>query len=335
MAIHSVNDLIETLRRHELLQPEQLHDVGASFSDPEALVGELVRREWLTTYTADMLLDRIKQPTHTELIDQLTGGEYNQTVKANTPWYGGSIARQLGIFVIVSLLIGLALKMILDVPVGWALFWGFVLYRVAWNPWDLIDRSCAGCGCAFFSVTTATAFFLNWGAGQDLLQALSWGILPGIIVVLVAYAPRAFASTRADNRLHERLLKIPALTTEEARKQADKIFAHARMCRFTETPPVEYGMIAKLGPLLKELFTRFDRVKFLHAEGYSPDEVRFSRDALKPSRFLVGYVQLNYYQWVSCETAVKPHEDTIYVIDGRKHAGCGFVMREREVPEIT
>lgn len=336
--IKSVDDLVAALERHHLLTPEQqailANELRPAFPDLEACTTELVRRGWLTAYTADMLLDRLKPPTHTDLIDRLADGSYSETIKDTPPLRGGSIARQLGVFVGVSMLVALSLYLLFALPPIWALFWGFVLYRIAWNPFDLIDRSCAGCGCAFFCFTAATAFILNWVLEQNILQAMAWGAIPGLIVVLVCYAPLAYRSVREDNQLRKRLLAVPTLTVAEAKKQAEAIIAHARMCRYTEAPLAGDEQLAQLAPLLKEFFTRFERIKFFFAEGHTSDDLRFSRVAVQPSKFLAGYVQLNYYEWISCETAVKPHEETIYVIDGRKHVS-GFVVRERQVPEIT
>jgi serine/threonine protein kinase len=55
-----LDDRIESLRLAQLLDPEQLaaiaSDPGLGSSDPEALVGELQRRAWLTPFQAKRIL---------------------------------------------------------------------------------------------------------------------------------------------------------------------------------------------------------------------------------------------------------------------------------------
>jgi hypothetical protein len=177
MPIKSVDALIAALGRHQLLRPEHLHQVAQDlrphYPDADTLAAELVRRGWVTEYTADMLLGRSKPPSHAKLLARFSAGLDDRRATSR-PAFHRSIARQLGTFVIVSL-IGLVLHLVLAVPAGWSAFWGFVLYRVAWCPFDLIDRSCAGCGCAFFSVTAVTTFVLNWLLGQPFAEAFGWG----------------------------------------------------------------------------------------------------------------------------------------------------------------
>jgi serine/threonine-protein kinase len=58
MAIASVVDLIDLLRRHRLLAPaqlDQLPGLQAVHADPRALAGELIRRNWLTPYQVNQL----------------------------------------------------------------------------------------------------------------------------------------------------------------------------------------------------------------------------------------------------------------------------------------
>jgi hypothetical protein len=249
--------------------------------------------------------------------------------------YRETIERPLVTFVVVSLLIGLGLHLLLAVPPGWSVFWGFALYRIAWDPFDLIDRSCTGCGCAFVVLTGATAFILNWFLGWPFTEAIDRGTLAGLAVVLAYFGPIAVAAMYKQNLLHRRLRAIPALPIGEAKAQVERLMANPRICRFERAPASEESPAAELGPLLRTLFASYARVEFLYPSGYVPDNLRFDRRAVRPSIYLVGYVQLNHFDWISCETAVKPHEDTVYEIDSRRDAGHGMVRRMREVPEIT
>src|SRR5579862_9652651 len=57
MASTAPNSLLDALRQHRLLDFAQLDDLTSlHFSDPKALAGELIRRDWLTPYQANQLL---------------------------------------------------------------------------------------------------------------------------------------------------------------------------------------------------------------------------------------------------------------------------------------
>src|SRR6516225_9630494 len=60
MSLASLADLIAIIRENHLLGPSQLEElttkIQARISDPEALLRELVKRGWLTTYQSEMLL---------------------------------------------------------------------------------------------------------------------------------------------------------------------------------------------------------------------------------------------------------------------------------------
>jgi hypothetical protein len=143
------------------------------------------------------------------------------------------------------------------------------------------------------------------------------------------------AATREDNRLHQRLQAIPSLPPEEAKAQVERLMTNPKLCRSARAPAGEGTPGAELGPLLQELFEQYSQVEFLLPSGHVPDDLRFDCQALRPSIYLVGYVQLNHFAWISSETAVKPREDTVYVIDARELRGGGKVLRKREVPEVT
>src|SRR5262249_41744761 len=72
---------------------------------------------------------------------------------------------QLAVFVLVSLAVAACLTLLAGVPVGWAIFWGFFLYRVAWSPSDLAERTCFGCLFFFTLVAAGVAFLADWLAG--------------------------------------------------------------------------------------------------------------------------------------------------------------------------
>ncbi len=59
MSIRSSADLVELLRRHELLTPDQLKeaadDLAPRFAEARALAGELLRRDWLTAFQINQL----------------------------------------------------------------------------------------------------------------------------------------------------------------------------------------------------------------------------------------------------------------------------------------
>jgi serine/threonine protein kinase len=60
MAVASVADLVEVLRLHPLLLPEQREELTRTLrargADPKALARELMQRGWLTPYQANQLL---------------------------------------------------------------------------------------------------------------------------------------------------------------------------------------------------------------------------------------------------------------------------------------
>jgi serine/threonine-protein kinase len=60
MPITTSVDLVELLRRHPLLGPDQLNEIAGSlqtqFAEPRALARELVRRDWLTPFQVNQLL---------------------------------------------------------------------------------------------------------------------------------------------------------------------------------------------------------------------------------------------------------------------------------------
>ncbi len=89
MVTTAVTDLAEFLRTHRLLEPKQLdvleRELQPRFSDPRALVRELVHRDWLTAYQADLLAqgrgaELLVGPY--QVIDRLGGGGMGQVYKA-------------------------------------------------------------------------------------------------------------------------------------------------------------------------------------------------------------------------------------------------------------
>jgi hypothetical protein len=338
MPIESADALIAALDRNQLLRPEQLHEAAQGLRphcpDAGTLADELVRRGWLTAYTADMLLGRFMSLSHAELMARLPGRSDDTPVPPG-PALRRYTALRLGTFVFVALLIGLGLHLLVGLPPAWAAFWGFALYRVAWRPSDLVDRSCAGCGCAFLFVTAAATFVLNRSFGQTFDDALGRGGLAGLAAVLLYCGLIAVATTRENNRLYRRLRSIPSLPTGEAQAQVERLMSNRNVCRYLRAPTGEETPGAELGPLLREFFERYARVEFLYPSGHVPNDLRFDRRALRPSIYLVGYVQLNHFAWLSRETAFRPHEDTVYVIDAREYHGYGLGRRKREVPEVT
>src|SRR5262245_16212343 len=55
----SLSPLIDAIKRHELLEPdqlEQLPDLQTQFGEPAKLLRVLIRRKWLTRYQVDKLL---------------------------------------------------------------------------------------------------------------------------------------------------------------------------------------------------------------------------------------------------------------------------------------
>jgi hypothetical protein len=336
MPIETADELFAALGRNQLLSPDQLlqveRDLRPQCSGADALASELVRREWLTAYTADMLLGRVRGPS-IEIMNRLP--DVTESPRPNPVLsYRGIIARRLGTFVVVSLLIGLGLHLLLAVPPGWSVFWGFALYRVAWNPYDLIEHTVTGCGCAFVFLTGATAFVLNWFLGP-FTKAIDRGTFAGLVVVLAYFGPIAAAAMYKDHLLQRRRRAIPALPIGEAKAQVERLMANPRICRFERAPAGEEAPTAELGPLLRTLFASYARFEFLYPSGHVPDNLRFDRRAVRPSIYLVGYVQLNHFDWISCETAVKPREDIVYEIDSQRVAWHGKMHREREAPEIT
>ena len=58
MAISPPNSLLDSLRQHRLLDTKQLEELTSlDFPDPKALAGELIRRDWITPYQANQLLN--------------------------------------------------------------------------------------------------------------------------------------------------------------------------------------------------------------------------------------------------------------------------------------
>ena len=58
MPIHSSADLVEGVRRHELLDAARLEELAAlapRFTEARVLAGELLRRDWLTAYQINQL----------------------------------------------------------------------------------------------------------------------------------------------------------------------------------------------------------------------------------------------------------------------------------------
>jgi hypothetical protein len=338
MPIASVDDLIAALGRNHLLGTNHLHQVDRDlrhlYPDAETLADELVRRGWLTAYTADRLLGRVRPQSPVEPASPFSGGPVSFD-EVRGPAFRRRIARRLGKFVLVSLLIGLSLYLLLAVPPGWAAFWGFALYRVAWRPSDLADNTCASCGCSFVTLAAMTAFVLNCLVGQPLEKAFGRGGLFAVAILALYYGPLAVSGLRDSNRLQRRWREIPGLSPEEAKTQVERLMANPRLCRTVRAFDAGKFPGEELGPLLGELFGRFARVEFLWDSGYVPSELRFDRETLRPSDYLVGYTRLNGCDWLSRETAVKPGEDTVYVIDARESHGHGLGRREREVPEVT
>jgi hypothetical protein len=337
MPIASVDDLIAALGLNHLLGPEHLHEVDRDlrhlYPDADTLADELVRRGWLTAYTADTLLGRVRPPSRVEPASPFSDGPPNFD-GIRGPAFRRRIAGRLGKFVLVSLLIGLGLYLLLAVPPGWAAFWGFTLYRVAWRPSDLADRTCGGCGCAFVTLAALTAFVLNCLVGQPLEEAFGRGGLFAAAILGLYYVPLAVAATRENNRLQRRRREIPALSPEEAKSQVERLMTNPRLCRTVRAFDARELPGEELGPLLGELFGRFARVEFLWDSGHVPSELQFDRGTLRPSDYLIGYTRLNHCDWLSRETAVKPGEDTVYVIDARDFQGYDLGRRKREVPEV-
>jgi serine/threonine protein kinase len=93
MALGSVADFVESLRRHQLLKPPQLDEltrfVQPRFSDTPGLAKELVRRGWLTVFQINQLFqehgqDLVLGPFR--IIDYLGKGGVSQVFKA---WHTG------------------------------------------------------------------------------------------------------------------------------------------------------------------------------------------------------------------------------------------------------
>src|SRR5262249_61527592 len=68
-------------------------------------------------------------------------------------------------------------------------------------------------------------------------------------------------------------------------------------------------------------------------ETYTPQRLKLGRGEVGPSNLLLGFVRIARDDWVTSEVAVKPGEETVYVLDGRRDLVRGGVLVRREAPE--
>src|SRR5437016_5408683 len=99
MSIPTTSDLVDSLRRSRLLEPEHLQEVTiylqTRFTESRGLAKELVQRGWLTPFQVNQLLQG--KPDHLllgpyVLLERLGGGAMGQVFKARQQRVGRIVA---------------------------------------------------------------------------------------------------------------------------------------------------------------------------------------------------------------------------------------------------
>jgi hypothetical protein len=131
----------------------------------------------------------------------------------------------------------------------------------------------------------------------------------GFVRILVRWKQ----SDKTYRRIEEELAAVRALSFQEAEQKALTLLLSGEKYRIVEKPaPPE--ALQSLGPLLRQFFSRFERVTEIKGE------TSLDRTEIGPSTFRAGFIKIGT-DIEHVEIVSRPQDDAIYAIDGTEPDG--------------
>jgi len=106
--------------------------------------------------------------------------------------------------------------------------------------------------------------------------------------------------------------KVLALPFNEVKQQALNLIADSHRFHTIEAPPANNPAIERLGPVLREFFSRFESVRDMQGDFY------VGRSAIGDSCLRPGFVKIGS-DFESSELVVRPGEDRVFIVTDPEH----------------
>jgi hypothetical protein len=168
------------------------------------------------------------------------------------------------------------------------------------------------------SLFCAALLIAYLGSGRNLglfaaLFAVSFLLLAFFFFAIVRLLARWKKSGELYDRIEEELAAARGLSLREAEEKALSLLSDGRKYRVVEKPwPTD--TLHLLGPVLRQFFTRFEKVTEIKGE------TSLSRSEIAPSTLRDGFIKIGT-DMEHAEIVARSKEDVIYVIDGTEPEG--------------